>query len=255
MNTPVEHQPHLPDSSTESSPTVAGEKWAPATLFGVIFQPQAAFRAVGAKPRWVFPLAACLILSLLSITLIVNRMGITNLMRSALQGNPQAEEIAQKAEESSFARTMIYVAPLIQLPIALAAVAGTYLLVFMLAGVETSFKQAFSVVTHAVFAYSLIATLLTMVTVYATKDFANFDLRNPIATNVGFFLDPSEISKFLHSLASSLDVLSFWFLYLLALGFAETSPKTRVQKTFPVVVGVWVIYVIGKAAFSSIFGR
>jgi hypothetical protein len=255
MNTPSEIRPPMSGPSSENSSTPPIERGGLANLFGVIFQPQAAFRAIGAKPRWLLPMAACLMLSLVSVTLMVNRMGIANMMRSALQGNPQAEEIAQKTEESSFARTMIYASPLIQVPIVVAAMAGILLLAFIPAGVEVSFKQAFSIVTHALFAYSVIATSLMLVTVYATKDFTSFDLRNPIATNLGFFLDPAEISKFLSSLASSLDVLSFWFLYLLAVGFAETSPKTRFQKTLPPVLVVWVIYVVGKGALSSFLGR
>jgi hypothetical protein len=217
----------------------------------VIFQPQAAFRSIGAKPRWILPLAACVILTLVSVILMVNRMGIANMMRAPLQGNPQAEGIA----ESGFVKTMMYVNPLIFLPIMLLAMAGVFLLVLMLVGVEVSFKQAFSIVTHSFLAYSVITTALTLVTVYATKDYSNFDIRNATATNVGFFLDPAETSKFLYSFASSLDVLSFWLLYLLAVGFAETGPKTRLPKTLPAVIGVWLIYVLGKAAFAGLMGR
>jgi len=253
MKVPVDNQPASPE------PAPAGLSFEPtdlggmALLFGVISQPQAAFRALSKNPRWLVPLAACMILILGSTVITINRMGFTNLMRSAMQGNPQAEEIAQKTEESSFAKGMIYAAPLIQFPIALALVAGVFLLALMLAGVDTTFKRTFSVSAYSLFGYSLVATALTLVTVYATKDFANFDLRNPIATNVGFFLDPADTGKFFYSLMSSLDVLSFWFLYLLACGFAETSPKTRIQKTFPLVVGVWVLYTLGKAGFAVLF--
>jgi hypothetical protein len=255
MNVPVENQPRSPEPPPGTPSAEPAEKGSLATLIGVIFQPQAAFRSIGKRPNWLLPLLACIVLVLLSTVLIINRMGMSNLMRSAMQGNPQAEEIAQKVEESSFTKTMIYLSPLIQTPIVMVVVAGVFLLVFMLAGVETNFKMAFSVTAHSFFAYSLVATLLSLVTVYAARDFANLDLRNPIATNVGFFLDPAETSKFLYSVSSSLDVLSFWFIYLLALGFAETSPKTRIQKTLPLVVVVWAIYVIGKAAFSGLFGR
>ena len=255
MNTSSEVRSSLPGHSTGNDSTPPAEKGDLAILFGVIFQPQAAFHVLALKPRWLLPMTACLILSLASVTLIVNRMGMANMMRSALQGNPRAEEIAQKTEESSFARTMIYASPLVQLPIVVAVMAGVFLLVFMLAGVDVSFKQAFSIVIHALFAYSVIATTLILVTVYATKDFTGFDIRNPIATNVGFFLDPAETSKFLYSLTSSLDVLSFWFLYLLAVGFAGTSPKVRFQKTLPLIVVVWFFYAIGKAAFSVVLGR
>ncbi|HVN78733.1 MAG TPA: YIP1 family protein [Terriglobia bacterium] len=251
MDRPLEIPPALSGSSSENSSPPPIERGGLANLFGVIFQPQAAFRSIGAKPSWLLPLSACMILSLVAVTLMINRMGIANMMRTTLQGNPQAEGIA----ESGFVKTMMYVNPLIFLPIMLLAMAGVFLLALMLVGVEVSFKQAFSIVTHSFFAYSVITTALTLVTVYATKDFSNFDLRNATATNVGFFVDPAETSKFLYSLASSLDVLSLWFLYLLAVGFAETARKTRLQKTLPAVIGVWLIYVFGKAAFSGLTGR
>ena len=251
MNAPSEIPPPLSGSSPENSTTLPIEKGGLANLFGVIFQPQVAFRAIAAKPRWLLPLATCVILSLISVTLMVNRMGMANIMRSAMQGNPQAEAIA----ESGFAKTMMYVNPIVFLPIMLVAMAGIFLLVMMLVGVEVSFKQAFSIVTHSFFAYTVISASLLMVTVYATKDYSNFDIRNATATNVGFFLDPAEVSKFLYSLASSLDVLSVWFLFLLAVGFAEAGRKIRLQKTLPPVIGVWLIYALGKAAFSGLMGH
>ena len=251
MNAPSEVQPPSPSPSPETSSTSAVEKGGLNTLFGVFFQPQGAFRSIATKPHWLLPMAACMILSLIAVTLMVNRIGMANMLRSAMQGNPQAEAIA----ESGFVKAMTYLNPILFQPIMLLAMAGVFLLVMMLVGVEVSFKQALSIVTHSFFAYSVISTALVLVTVYATKDFSNFDIRNITATNVGFFLDPAEISKFLYSFASSLDVLSFWFLYLLAVGFAETGWRIRIQKTLPTVIGVWLIYVLGKAAISGITGR
>lgn len=254
MNMPSERQAVPLETSSGPHSPPPSEKGALKMLMGVFFQPQATFRAVGQKPIWFVPVLACVLLALVTSFYVINKIGVSNIMRSAMQGNPRADEIVRMAEQSSTTKIMMYVAAPVQVPIVLLALSGVFLLGLMLTGNEIGFKKVFTVVAYAFFAYSFVASLLTAVTVAAARDFANFDIRNPIATNAGFWLDPAETSKFLYSLASSVDVLSFWFLYLLALGFVEASLKPRQRKPLALIVGIWAVYAIGKAASSSLFG-
>ena len=226
-----------------------------AKLLGVFLEPQKTFKAIGQSSDWFIPLTACLLLVLIFNIVAVGRMGIGNILRTSLQGNPQADEIVAAAEGSMFTKLMIYVAPVISIPISLLALAGIFLVVLTLAGEDMNYKKVFSVCAYSLFAYSLGSSFVTLMVIVFTKDFSDFDLRNPLASNVGYFLNPAETGKFLHSLASSLDLLSFWFLFLLGVGFAATSPRPNFRKSLTLVVSLWVVYVIGKAGLSNFFGN
>ena len=253
MNMSPENQTSSPETASGTPSAPSSEKNAIASLLGVFFQPQATFQAIGRKPTWLVPVLACVLLALITSFFVINKMGVANIMRSAMQGNPRADEIIAMSEQSASTKVMMYVMAPVQVPLILLAMAGVFLLGLMLAGPEIGFKKVFSVVALSFFAYSFVASLLTAVTVATARDFANFDIRNPIATNVGFFLDPAESNKFLYNVASSIDILSFWFLYLLALGFAEVSLKPRQRKPIALIIGIWAVFVIGKAAFTSLF--
>ncbi len=226
-----------------------------AKLFGVFLEPQKTFKTIGQSSDWFIPLAACLVLVLISNIVAVGRMGIGNILQASLQGNPQRDEIVAAAEGSPFTKLMIYAVPVISIPISLLVLAGVFLVALTLAGEEMNFKKVFSVCAYSFFAYSLGSSFITLMVILLTKDFSDFDLRNPLASNVGYFLNPAETGKFLHSVASSFDLLSFWLLFLLAAGFAATSARPNFRKSLAIVVSFWVVYVIGKAGLSNFFGN
>jgi hypothetical protein len=79
------------------------------------------------------------------------------------------------------------------------------------------------------------------------------DLENPVATNVAAVL-PDDTAKWLLTLCKSLDVISFWTLILLAIGFAATNPKKlKGSKAFSIALSVWAAYVLVRVGWAFIF--
>jgi hypothetical protein len=81
----------------------------------------------------------------------------------------------------------------------------------------------------------------------------HFNAQNPLPSNVGFFLNPLEVSKPLYALASSADFITIWFLILLGVGLSEgTGRKVKPLSIFLVYAGFWLIWVLGKAGLAMI---
>ena len=81
----------------------------------------------------------------------------------------------------------------------------------------------------------------------------HFNPESPVPSNVGFFLNPREVSKPLYSLASSADIFSIWLLILMAVGLAEgTGRKVKPLSIFLAYAGFWVIWILVKVGRAMI---
>jgi hypothetical protein len=81
------------------------------------------------------------------------------------------------------------------------------------------------------------------------KDPTDVDLQNPIASNLGLLI-PAETSKFLHRLAISMDIFSFWQIYLLGTGAAICGRLSRVKGIMAIGIP-WLIYVFIAAGLAT----
>jgi Yip1 domain len=181
---------------------------------------------------------------------VIEKIGLVNILKAALKSNPQADQVLQMAEESTPTRVMMYVAPLLSVPFGILATAAILLLLLALSSEEANFKKVFCVVCYSFFGYAFVTTALAVLMVLVTGDGSKFDVRNPLASNPGFFMDPDDPHKFLYSLASSLDVLSLWYLFLLATGLTGICSNLKRRKAIVLVLSAWFLYVIGKAVIA-----
>jgi hypothetical protein len=134
-------------------------------------------------------------------------------------------------------------------------VGGVLMLVLTLAGGSTTFKKALSVVSHSFFASSLVTTAFSAFLLMITTDYDKFDMQNPVASNLGFFLNPAEMNKFLYHLATSIDLLSFWLIFLLATGFTAVSENLKKKTAYTCLIVIWAVWVFGKAGVMAALGK
>ena len=122
-----------------------------------------------------------------------------------------------------------------------------------LGGAGVSFRQAFSVTSYA-FLPSAISSILALV-VMLLKNPEDFDLQNPLPANLGAFLSPQDTPKWLHALASSFDLFSFWLMLLLALGFSVASgKKLKFGKALTLILVPWALVVLIKMGVAGLQG-
>jgi hypothetical protein len=137
-------------------------------------------------------------------------------------------------------------------PIALLIIAGLGLLIVnLIFGAQTKFKKVFSLICYANLVSLLGSLMAVAVILFGDPD--HFNAQNPVPSNVGFFLNPREVSKPLYSLASSADIFTIWLLILIAVGLAEgTGRKVKPLTIFLVYAGFWVVWILVKMGLSML---
>jgi hypothetical protein len=132
---------------------------------------------------------------------------------------------------------------------ALAAVMLLATLNFGLGG-QATFNQMFAVWMYGTLPF-LIQGILGIITLFAGLDADSFNLKNPVGTNVGYYL-PLDAPQWLVAFATSLDVLTIWVLILLTIGCA-TVGRTKRSTAAVAVWGWWIVITLGKVVTAAIF--
>ena len=114
-------------------------------------------------------------------------------------------------------------------------------------GAETTFGQAFAIGMYAGLP-GILGAILGIISLFAGVNPEGFDLNNPVATNLAYFLDPQTTGRFVHGLASSLDLFVIWSIVLIGIGYACTSKVKR--STAIIVVACW--YLLWKLITSGL---
>jgi hypothetical protein len=92
--------------------------------------------------------------------------------------------------------------------------------------------------------------LLAIASIMAGVSPDGFTFQNPVGSNPGFYLTPGEISPFLYSVASSLDLFMVWTLVLAAIGLTCVSKLKRSTAFFGVFGWYFVMILLGGAVAS-----
>jgi hypothetical protein len=247
-----------PQSATAIDPQPAGMGEF-SRITGVFFEPTKTFADIAARPRWIVPVILIALVSMCVVFAYSQRGGWRVMIEQQManssrqpQGTPEQQQ--QQIEMGvKIASVIGYVIPLI-IPVMFLIVAG--ILTGITAGILSApvrFFQVFAIVCYANLP-GIIRGALTIV-VMQMKSLADFDFKNPVMFNPGYFMDPKGSSKFLYSLASSLDLFSIWILLLIAIGLkAAAGRKLSFGGAFFAVVTPWAIFVLGAAAFAGMFG-
>lgn len=163
---------------------------------------------------------------------------------------PPDQQARQKAIGASFVKYIFWSTPLLAL--LFAAISASVLLATMNFGLggRATFPQMFAVWMYATLPF-LIQGILSIVTIFAGLDPDSFNLKNPVGTNLGYFL-PLDSPKWLMAFGTAIDVLTIWVLILLTIGCAKVA---RI-KTSTAAIGVWgwwILITLVKIGSAAIF--
>jgi hypothetical protein len=219
-------------------------------LMLLFVRPADAYRALAARPRWLGALLATLLVAFATNAVIFQTIGLGEVMRSVLGSEPQVEELVRRTEQSLPRQLLLYLAPIPTTAGIVVGAAFALLAAFTLAGATSAGRAVFAVTTHAFFVYEVVTGALTILVVRLRTDLAGLRLDDPLVSSLGDFLDRATTGPFVYSLASSLDVFSLLCLGYLVGGFRVVLAELRPATVWGVVVGLWALYVVGKAAVS-----
>jgi len=104
-------------------------------------------------------------------------------------------------------------------------------------GAKTTFAQNFAVCMYAGLP-KIFVGLLNIVFIYAGVNTENFDLNNPVGTNIGYYLTSSP--HWVQVAGSFFDIFGLWTLALSVIGLSIISGKSKGQAAI-VAVGWWLV--------------
>ena len=78
-----------------------------------------------------------------------------------------------------------------------------------------------------------------------------FNIRNPVATNPAYFMDPTA-HKFVYAMTTALDVFVRWCCVLMGIGFASNS-KVKRGTAIGIVLAWYLAYKLLGAGLGALF--
>ena len=226
---------------------------------GVLFSPGKTFPYIASKPDWVIPLVVIVLFSLISVSLITSRVDMGTLVREQLEPRLERGEMSEEEYEraveiaTNVGKYTAYGGVILFLPIMLLVISGVFHLVFTLQTSGSSFKKVFSVTTYS-FMPSVISSIISVLLLLSRPKGSISSPEQLVRSSVAAFLDPQTTSKFLYSLASSLEFFSVWILVLLIFGYSAATNLSK-KRTAAVVIILWLAFILGKAALAGFTGR
>lgn len=234
-----------------------------ARMFGVLFSPGETFAELVRHPAWIAPVLLYTMLSLAVTYSFTERVGWERYLQRQIERNPRyAQQLEQAPAEqrsailqrqASLSKWIGYGIGTVSYAVMIAVVAGVMLLAMnVLGNAALRYQTALAITAHAYMPWAL-AGLGGLAVIYL-KDPSDVDIQNLLASHAGAFL-PEGTSPALRALAGSLDLFTFWTLFLLAVGFAAAAPKKLTTgKAFGIALVPWAVYVLGKMGLAAVFG-
>ncbi len=227
------------------------------SLVGIFLDPARTFRKISQQPVWLIPCLGLVLISMGSSYLIVEGIGFENMVRRSIDQGPfsagmsreEKEEAIEQALDSSAAKYMTFIGPVLS-PLVLLLAAGILTLVLMILGHSPGFARPFAVTVHAWWAYSVIVHTLGLCVLHLSQDRSMLDPQNLLHSHLGVLVDQVE-SPVLFTLAASFDLVTFYNLFLLALGLSVICGRRAGFGTgLGAVIVLWALWGIVKMGFA-----
>ncbi len=232
----------------------------PQRLIDTFVAPSKAFTDLRRNSMWWAPFLLIVIVSILFVTVVDQKIGFRKVLDNIIQQQPkQAERLESMPsdqresvlrKQTAFTKGISYTVPLIGL-IVYAVLAGVFFATLKLAAnADIRFGPMYAVIVYSRMP-ELLRALLATLSILAGVSTDSFNIENPVASNAGYFIDPSG-SAVLRALLTPLDVFTLWALALVAIGISCVSNVKR-GTAFAVVFGWFALYILGKVGWAAIF--
>jgi hypothetical protein len=225
---------------------------------GVLFSPTETFKDIVRKPNWIVPLLILTAFSVVVCYFLVQKVDWAAFQRKNIESSSFTSNLTQEQKDQAVARNVKFTTPLtygigfLGPVISILIITLIYWASFnIFKGAGLKFGTAFAIVNYA-FVPAVIGAVLTTI-VLVLKHAGDVDPQRIAITSLGNFL-PGDAAKWMVALGSSIDLIWFWTLALLAIGFAAANPrKITMSSAYSVVIGMWIVWVLIKVGFAVAF--
>ena len=241
----------------ESTPALS--QWE--RLVDTFIAPAKTFTDIRRSSSWWLPWLVASIVGLAFVFAVQHQVGWAQVVQNALHQNPKAMARLQQLSPDSMAATIqmqtkitsmtVYLVPVGLLIAALLGAAILWLTINFVFGGQAKFGEMYAVWFYATLPLTL-TSLLAIITLFAGVDPSVFNMKNPVGTNLGFYLSPDS-SPWLINLLSSVDVLKIWTAILLTIGCAKVA-RVKTAAAAVAVFGWWILGILISTGFIAVFG-
>jgi len=227
-------------------------------ITNVLVDPRRAFSDIVVRPRWFIPVLIVSMFTLAFTMVYSRRVGWEHMIRQSMDQNSRMQQMPADQREQAVqmgvkvGAVMGYVQSVV-VPGVMVLIVGAVLMFVAngMLGTQIRYPQMLGITAYA-FLTSVVSIALMIVVMYL-KPAEDFDIQNPLAFNAGAFLNRETTPKWLFSIAGSLDLFSFWTIWLLSVGVSVAGRNITVGKAAGAVVVPWLIWVGVKMCWASLF--
>jgi len=231
-----------------------------ARLVDTFVAPSKTFTDIRRNASWWMPFLLIAVVSIGFVAVVDKKIGFPKVAENQIQMSPKAAQridqlpTDQRArainQQGKFIGYFAYGSPVIAL-IWDVIIAAVLLATFKFGtGADLTFKATLAVVFYSALPL-LLRSLLAAASLLAGVAPDSFTFQNPVASNPGYFLSPSD-SPFLYGIASALDIFMIWTLVLTGIGLSCVS-KLKRSTALIGVFGWYVVLTLGGAGLGALF--
>lgn len=223
--------------------------------------PSKTFENIRRKSTWWLPFLLLAVISIAFAYAVDQEVGFEKVAETSVSQSSQAQERLASLPDAQRARTIqtiaattrvfTYLSPVFSLLVALGAAAILMMSFNFGLGSEARFAQYLAVYMYASLPMA-IKYVLAIITLFAGVSTDQFDLRNPVGTNIGFYLS-SDLPLWLRTLFSSVDIFTIWTVVLLVVGCSIVARVKR-GSAAAIVVGWWLLMILGFTVSAAVQG-
>jgi hypothetical protein len=225
--------------------------------------PSKTFQDIKAGNRsWWLPFVLFAVFGYILFAAITFKIGMQQVVDNQMHLNPKQEEKLAQAPPASremTAKISLYVTEgvFIANPVLVLVIAAVISLVLwgtinFVFGGKASFGAVFAVWFFANLP-GILKPILGTIVIFAGAAPETFNIKAYAPTNVAAFLNPLETNAALYALATSLDVVTIWTLFLMGMGLAIVAGVKR-SSGYAAVFGWWIITIIFSVGIAAVTG-
>jgi len=223
--------------------------------------PSKTFTDIRRSTSWWLPWLIAAILGLGFVFAVQQQVGWNQVVQNVLRQSPKAMARLQNLPPDQAAAAMnmqtkitsitVYALPVTILLVALIGAAILWGTVNWVFGGHAKFGEMYAVWFYATLPL-VITSILGIIVLYSGVDPGYFNIKNPVGTNIGYYMPPDS-SQWLINMLTSVDVLKIWAAILLTIGCAAVG-QIKKSSAAIAVFGWWILIILVSTGFTAIMG-
>lgn len=231
----------------------------PQRIISTFVAPSKTFTDIRRNARWWVPWLILSVFGFAVGSVLSKKINWEQVVREQMENGPRAAQFEsapkdlqdrQVAIGVKFGKILVYAAPVFAL------IGGLIVAAILMATFNFGFEASVPY-THslAIVFYGwlpgIIQAVLGLLTVLLRPDLEGLNPGNLVATNLAYFMDKANSSKFLYGMAGAVDVITIWSIILIGIGFSVNAVPRKLSRGAAISTVV-VLFLIYKLALSAL---